>query len=351
MKNSLFIFLTFVCCVINSYAENVGDPHDSFVKTEIAEKNASILKQIDNMNIAVVAPSGYALDAKRCQKGIDTLHKRGFKVTNYYDANQHVERFAASDAHRLQQIKDAYHNPNVSIIMALRGGYGASRLLKNLDFQQMAKTGKIFVGYSDITVIHMGLLKYGAVSLAGPMVCSDYGVEVPSRYTMEHFEKILSHQENTIQWAAENNPDVDVSGVLWGGNLTMLAHLAGTPWLPDIKGGILFVEDVGEQPYRIERLLLQLDEAGILRRQKALVLGHFTNYRVTDVDNGYDFNTMLTWLRHRLTIPVITGLPFGHTKDKVTLPVGAKAHLQSHSDQVILHLSDYPIIKNESDSK
>ena len=138
---------------------------------------------------------------------------------------------------------------------------------------------------------------------------------------------------------------MDVDGTLWGGNLTMLTHLVGTRWMPDISGGILFVEDVGEHPYKIERMLIQLDEAGILKKQKALVLGQFTDYKTEESDNGYDFETMLSWIRSRLTIPVLTGLPFGHVKDKVTLPVGAKAHLVSKDDHVWLDIRDYPTVK------
>ena len=159
-----------------------------------------------------------------------------------------------------------------------------------------------------------------------------------------HFERCMTSPEMTVRWTAQGNPEVDASGTLWGGNLAMLAHLTGTPWMPDIEGGILFVEDVHEQPYQIERMLVQLDEAGILEKQKALVLGRFSEYRVTDYDNGYDLDAMLAWLRARLTIPVVTGLPFGHVPDKVTLPVGAQAHLVSHDGVVQLHLSGYPTV-------
>ncbi len=318
-------------------------------KEPIEVPDASELKEehkpMENVPIALVAPSGYATPTSRYEKGVAALEERGFKVTSYYRPEQHYQRFSGTDAERLHQIREAYKNPDVKLVMAVRGGYGASRLLKNLDFKQMAESGKVFVGYSDITVIHMGLLKHGAVSFAGPMVSSDYGEDDPSSYTLEHFEHVLTHPTTTIEWRAAGNPDVDVSGTFWGGNLAMMSHLVGTPWLPDIEGGILFLEDVSEHPYRIERMLLQMDEAGILRKQKALVLGHFTDYRLYDEDNGYSFDTVLAWFRKRCPIPVIVGLPFGHTKEKVTLPVGAKGHLQSHGGKVTLDLSGYPTVK------
>ncbi len=317
------------------------EPIEDPVPLELKEEP----KPMENVHVAIVAPSGYVQPESRYEKGVAVLEERGFKVTSYYRPEQHYQRFSGTDAARLHQIREAYKNPDVKLVMAVRGGYGASRLLKNLDFKQMAESGKVFVGYSDITVIHMGLLKYGAVSFAGPMVSSDYGEDDPSQYTIEHFEHVLTHPTTTISWNAAGNPDMDVSGTFWGGNLAMMSHLVGTPWLPDIEGGILFLEDVSEHPYRIERMLIQMDEAGILRKQKALILGHFTDYRLNDEDNGYSFGTVLAWFRKRCPVPVIVGLPFGHIKEKVTLPVGAKGHLRVKDGQATLDLSDYPVVK------
>jgi muramoyltetrapeptide carboxypeptidase len=118
----------------------------------------------------------------------------------------------------------------------------------------------------------------------------------------------------------------------------------GTPFLPNIVGGILFIEDVNENPYRIERMILQLHHAGILAQQKALVLGHFTNYTSSEYDNGYDFDVMLSFLRRKLSIPVITGLPFGHCPNKVTLPIGAQVLLNSDNHHLSLQFANYPYL-------
>lgn len=162
---------------------------------------------------------------------------------------------------------------------------------------------------------------------------------------MRHFENVLLNPSARLDWQGSGNPDVNVSGTLWGGNLTMLASLAGTRYMPDIQGGILFVEDTHEHPYHLERMLIQLDEAGILRKQRALVLGRFTDYHLSPFDNGYNINAMVTWLRQRLAIPVITGLPFGHTKDKATLPIGGKAQLISKNNNISLEIRYYPSFK------
>ena len=122
----------------------------------------------------------------------------------------------------------------------------------------------------------------------------------------------------------------------------MLTHLAGTPYLPQIDGGILFVEDINEHPYRVERMLLQLLHAGVLARQKAILLGDFSSYRLSDYDNGYDFSAMLAYLKAQLTVPILTGLPFGHLRDKVTLAVGCDAELESDAHAFQLHMTAYP---------
>ncbi len=133
-----------------------------------------------------------------------------------------------------------------------------------------------------------------------------------------------------------------MQGTLWGGNLSMLVSLIGSPWMPAVEGGILFIEDVNEHPYRVERMLLQLAHAGILQKQKAVLLGDFSAYKLSDYDNGYNFDAMLNFMRQHVDVPLLQGLQFGHTLDKLTLPVGAKVHLQSNAQGFTLTASDYP---------
>ena len=121
---------------------------------------------------------------------------------------------------------------------------------------------------------------------------------------------------------------MDLQGVLWGGNLAMIASLVGTPWLPAIEDGLLFLEDVGEHPYRIERMLHQLFHAGILARQQALILGDFTGWKLAPHDRGYGLEAMIDYWRARLDVPIITGLPFGHTPTRATLAVGRRHRLR-----------------------
>ena len=127
-----------------------------------------------------------------------------------------------------------------------------------------------------------------------------------------------------------------VKGVLWGGNLTVLCSLLGTPHWPAVKGGILFLEDVNEHPYRVERMLLQLAQAGVLRQQKAVVLGAFSGWRPTPLDRGYGMKAVLSRLRSTSRTPMLGGLPFGHVQPKVSLPVGRRAQLLVDGRNVLI---------------
>ncbi len=295
------------------------------------------------ISIAIIGLSGYATDPVAYEQGIAGLQAMGHTIHDYTAPDKKYQRFADSDEGRLEQLLAAVNNPEVQIIMALRGGYGLSRLLPRIDFSLLAASKKLFVGHSDFTALQMGLLaQTGAVSFAGPMICDDFSRADVSDFTHQHFWQCLNNQSITIQASCIDNPIVDVHGTLWGGNLSMLVSLIGTPWMPAIEGGVLFIEDVNEHPYRVERMLLQLAHAGILQKQKAVLLGDFSAYKLSDYDNGYNFDAMLNFIRQDVAVPLLQGLQFGHTLDKLTLPVGAKAHLQSNAQGFTLTVTDYP---------
>lgn len=299
-------------------------------------------KILEGVTAAIVAPSGYAPETSDVARAISRLESFGCRVRNFYDPASKHQRFGGTDAARAAQLHAAASDPDIQIIIALRGGYGMSRLLPAIDLTALAASGKLFVGHSDFTALQMALLaQTGAVSFAGPMICIDFSRDEPSEFTLGEFMRCVTRTTHQITFASGNNPQVDASGVLWGGNLTMLTHLIGTPYLPKIEGGILFIEDVNEHPYRIERMLLQMHYAGLLN-QKAILFGDFSSYALNDYDNGYDFETMLAFLRERLGIPILTGLPFGHTRDKATLAVGAQARLRSDGESCMLTMSGYP---------
>ncbi|MBS1186447.1 MAG: ldcA [Burkholderiaceae bacterium] len=297
------------------------------------------------IGVAIVAPSGFAVDEAGFHRGVAALQEQGCEVHSYYDPAQKHQRFGGTDDTRIEQLYAAADNPAVQIVLALRGGYGLSRLLPKLDFARLGASGKLFVGHSDFTAFSLALLaQTGAQSFSGPMLCDDFSRAEPSGFTQQDFWRCITSGTHTIGWETTGNPPISVAGKLWGGNLSMLASLIGTPWLPKIDGGILFVEDINEHPYRVERLLLQLLHAGVLARQKALILGDFSGYRLGDGDNGYDFGTMLGWLRKQLPLPIVTGLPFGHIRDKVTLPIGCEAQLDLLQNKALLGCVRYPCL-------
>lgn len=302
------------------------------------------MKKTFPVGVAIVASGGYAPDQIGVLRAVARLENAGCRVYNYYDPGEKYQRFGTDDETRIAQLHEAARNSEVDIVLALRGGYGMSRILPLLDLDLLAASGKRFVGHSDFTPLQIALLtKKGTTTFAGPMICDDFAREEVSEFTLTQFWQCLGNSSHTIAFHADDNPAVDVDGILWGGNLTMLAHLLGSEWFPRIEDGILFIEDINEHPYRVERMMLQLLHAGALR-QKAIVLGDFSGYRLTDYDNGYDFDTMLGFLRQRLGVPVLRGLPFGHIRDKVTLAVGCQAHLCSSRGSTTLTMSAYPAL-------
>lgn len=298
------------------------------------------------LGVAIVAPGGYAPDTAALPRAIALLEARGCLVHNYYDHDQLHQRFGGSDDARLAQIHAAIADPDVQVILALRGQYGMTRLLDRIDYRALADSGKIFVGFSDITALHMALYaQTGALSYAGPMAAGDFGGVAPVDFTLDDFWACLAGPAHAVMGEGVGNPAVDVRGTVWGGNLAMFMSLVGTPYFPAIDGGILFFEDIAEHPYRVERLLLQLMQTGVLARQKAIVLGDFSGYRLSPADNGYDFDAMLAYLRATLPVPVLTGLEFGHIARRVTIPFGAQGHLVCESGRFTLALSDYPSVR------
>ncbi|RNF31487.1 peptidase S66 [Massilia aurea] len=300
---------------------------------------------ISRPGIAIVAPAGCIPEPSALERAIARLEEQGFLVRNYYDHSCTHQRFGGTDDARLEQLHAAVADPDVHLIIALRGGYGISRLLPRIDFEAIAASGKIVVGFSDLTALHMGLMaKAGGLSYAGPMIAGDFGALEPVTFTLENFWSCLAGPTHTITECVAGNPALDVRGTVWGGNLAMIGAMVGTPYFPRIDDGILWFEDIAEHPYRVERMLLQLMQAGVLERQQAVVLGDFSGYRLGPLDNGYDFDAMLAYLRQTLPLPVLTGLSFGHIERRVTIPFGARGHLVSDAIGFRLTLSDYPTL-------
>ena len=285
--------------------------------------------------IYLYSPSSAVRDKPAIRRAVARLKALGHEVELDPSVFATHMRFAGDDETRLAAIHRAADS-GADVAMITRGGYGLTRLLPAIRYKAVRKAierGTQFVGLSDFTAFQSALLaKEGAVTWAGPAAGEDFGVEgEPDEIMQACFEDLLAGHGEGTGWrlpAAEAAEKFrTVSGVLWGGNLSILAALCGTPWLPRVRGGILFIEDVHEHPYRVERMLTQLLHAGILGQQKAVVFGQFTNYRAVPHDRGFSLKTVQQWLRSQVKAPVLTGLPFGHVHTKVLLPVGAPVQL------------------------
>jgi len=282
--------------------------------------------------IGFIAPSGQLLDAAALERSIDYFKARGWRVVAPSAIRSVHQRFAGDDAARVAALHAIAARDDVDLVMAVRGGYGLSRLLGKLDYVRLAASGKRFIGHSDFTALLCAGYANGKLAgIAGPTACHDFGAEHVSPFTERHFWRVINRLPDAITVPCvlpRNAPSGLFKGRLWGGNLALVAHLAGTRYLPKISGGLLFVEDINEHPYRIERMLYQLLHAGILGRQRALLLGDFSAYKLAENDNGFDFDSMVAHLRAHLPIPLLTGLPFGHVRDKLSLPFGGMAALE-----------------------
>jgi muramoyltetrapeptide carboxypeptidase len=286
-------------------------------------------------HIYIFSPSSAVRDKAAFRRGVSRLKALGYEVELDTAALTTHMRFAGDDETRLAAIHRAAAS-GCDIALITRGGYGLTRLLAGIRYKAVAKAvekGTRFVGLSDFTAFQNALLaKTGAVTWAGPALGEDFGCEAePDEVMLACFEDLVSGQGEGAGWrlpvVEQVSAPLRARGVLWGGNLAILAFLVGTPWMPRIKGGILFLEDVHEHPYRIERMLTQLLHAGVLADQKAIVLGQFTNFKPAVHDRGFGMKTVLAWLRSQIRVPVWTRLPFGHVPTKVLLPVGAPVHL------------------------
>lgn len=288
--------------------------------------------------LTLFSPSGAVARAAALRRAVRHLQARGFEVEVDAAALARHQRFAGDDATRLAALhRVAAAAPAVAL--ATRGGYGLSRLLDAIDWPLLARSverGTRWVGYSDLTALLLGLWAHAGVSgWAGPLALDDFGRSAAEggvdEVTADAFTEAMAGELEAIGFRTDAGLDgLDVSGPLWGGNLTVLLSLLGTPHWPGrrLRGGLLFVEDVAEHPYRVERMLLQVHQAGVLASQRALLLGDFGGWKPSPLDRGYALREVVAHLRRVSPTPIVSGLPIGHVpRTKLPLPVGRRAQL------------------------
>ena len=276
--------------------------------------------------IAVLAPASLPSDPGVLPRIVEALRSRGFEVRLMADpVEPRLSYLAAPDEVRAHRLLEAFQDPEIHAILALRGGYGTARLLPLLEAAVIRRHPKILAGFSDLTALFLGLWKTtGLVTFYSPVATE---LARADEKTWQHFLATLQGDA----WHLEPWPEVhpgqvlvpgEAEGRLLGGTLAVLVSLVGTPYLPDLRGAILFLEDVNEAPYRVDRMLTQLLQAGVLEGVKGIALGVFH-------ECGEPEELMAT-LRDRLAplgVPVCYGLPFGHIPRKGTLPLGIRVRL------------------------
>ncbi len=291
--------------------------------------------------LGLVAPSGFLPIPAVIDRAAGFFSRQGWRVIAGESVFAREQRFAGPDALRLAELQRFATDPSIDLVLSARGGYGLSRLLDRIDYAAIRARGARLAGYSDFTAFNLAYLARGGVSFAGPSA-GDFGAEQPDPFTVEHFFGVLQSRSYAVEVALDG-PARTLEGRLWGGNLAMLVSLLGTPFMPRVRDGILFVEDVNEPAYKLERMFLQLAHAGVLQRQAAVVLGDFDPVTPMPNDNGYGLPDVIERLRKAGGVPVYSGLPFGHVPRKLTLPVGGRARLVvRRGGRATLELSRYP---------
>lgn len=312
-------------------------------------------------HIYIYSPSSAVRDKASFRRGLKRLKALGHDVEIDVAALAKFQRFAGDDETRLAAIHRAAAS-GADVALITRGGYGLTRMLPVINYKALAKSiekGTRFVGQSDFTALQMALLaKTGVVTWAGPALGEDFGTEQTPDDIMEAcFDDLITGQGEGAGWQLPKTKPHDATdstaahalktqaagqftiqnATLWGGNLAVMASLIGTPYLPVVKGGILFMEDVGEHPYRIERILTHLLHAGVLASQQAIIFGQFSNYKlVPGYDSGFNLIKVAERLKGQVKARVLMGLPFGHVPTKVLLPVGAKVALAVEGGEALI---------------
>ncbi|NTU96360.1 MAG: LD-carboxypeptidase [Chlorobiaceae bacterium] len=281
--------------------------------------------------IGLISPSSHCAHPERIEQAVRYIEKNGYRV----EPSSHLNRIdtdpAVADSHKLQDLHGMFVNPGIQAIICLRGGAGASRLLKKIDYGLIAANPKILVGYSDITALSLAVFaRTGLISFSGPMLATElYG---PSPYTEEHFWGMLTSASYALSIRNHNSHAIScirpgkTEGRLTGGNLSVLSSMIGTPFLSSFEDAILFIEDINEPAYRIDRMLAHLSNAGLLSGCSGILLGQFTGEHESPQEEEIRLQHIFHYYSEpsQMRGPVMRGLSYGHIENLMTIPVGAR---------------------------
>lgn len=292
--------------------------------------------------IGLVSPASPIADPSRIDRGVRYLEGLGYRVLLGKSITAIHGYLAGTDEQRVADLHTMFAHKDVRAIFCVRGGYGTPRLLSLLDYRLVRRNPKIFVGYSDITGLQLALWKKaGLVTFHGPMVGVDMADEMDT-FTEEMFWSLLTsdRKHGPISLPEERARTVfpgKGTGRLLGGNLALIVSLLGTPFQPSFSGSVLFLEDIDEEPYRIDRMLVQLRNSRILGRSAAILTGQFTDCEPEDKTKpSLTVDQLLTEAARSARRPLLAHLPFGHENPKMTIPLGIRARVDAGARQIEL---------------
>jgi len=280
--------------------------------------------------VGIAAPAGFTSDAA-VEKAVANIESLGLRARVSDNIHYVYGNYAGTVEQRLADLHGMFRDPEIKAIWAIRGGSGAISLLEHIDYKLIRAHPKALIGYSDITCLHLALLKHaGLVSFHGPVASSTF-----SEYAVTHLQNVLMtpHDEYTIPMYAEHTPRAVHGGVatgrLIGGNLSLVSALAGTPYAADFRDAILYLEEVNEEPYRIDRMLTQLQLSQGFRHAAAVMIGVNENCEAPEGDSALSLDDTLDQHLQPLSRPAVSGYSFGHIRNQFTMPVGIRARLDA----------------------
>lgn len=286
--------------------------------------------------IGLVSPASLPADLSRINKGVSYLENMGYQVEVGKNVGSQRGYLAGTDEQRLEDLHDMFANKEVKAIFSVRGGYGSGRLLEKIDYDLIRKNPKIFVGYSDITALQMAFLKNtGLVTFAGPMVAVDFHDEVDpfaeeifwSTLTSKNKIGKIKNPEDENFYILSHGRD---EGMIIGGNLSILCSLMGTEYEPDYQDKILIIEEIGEVPFRVDRMFNQLRLAGVFKKVRGVILGRFVDcYESDDKKSSLSLNDVIADYFANLDIPVFYNIKHGHIRQNITIPFGLNVKLNT----------------------
>ena len=284
----------------------------------------SRLRQGDE--IGIITPAG-PVTPSELKPAIDLLTSMGYRVKSSIHLYKKKDYLAGDDYSRLEDLHSMFQDKRIKAILCARGGYGTLRLLDKIDYDLIRKNPKIIIGYSDITALLLAIYKKTRlVTFHGPMVR-----ELAKDIDPNHFFNPLTSQQPLEFDLSKGSILVPgtARGILIGGNLSLISHMVGTPFMPTLEGSILIIEERGELPYRVDRMLTHLRLSGILKSLSGLVAGSFEN-----CGDGKVINQLLIDIGIDLNIPVFCGLPVGHSIENFTLPLGLPVELDTENSRI-----------------